>query len=113
MENNKYLRFKYELPEELAGIISSTVSDFNESFIIGYLNTQYIGSLNHMGFYLICDSVNLIEGSSGISYTKPLGIIAKNESEAVRIYGKINNTDTSTCLFEIAHNSANIKVEPI
>lgn len=113
MEGNEYLKFKYELPDMLLNLVRNDVTDFTGNKLTGYMNKSYISSLHHVGLYLVCSAKNLVHDDSGISYNNALGIIAKNENDAIVIYSKITGSDNGTCLCEIANRCDKLEVEQV
>lgn len=114
MYDNKYVKFKYNVSSEALNVIRE-IAPLNTNYIESYVNVKYMGMLDYMNLYLICDydSYETPDGKHAMDYTRPLGIIGQNESDAMYNYRTITGASYCTCISELVSGCRNIAVEPM
>jgi len=103
------IKFKYNLNAGLINLIRSTIVDYGDEYIIGILEDSSKYQLSKMGIFLVCEENTV---NRNIIYSNPLAVVAKNQSDAIRIYYDYTGKDASVmCDLEAYANKA--KVEPL
>ena len=106
------IKFKYTLNNSLAELARGTLSNYFGNSIIGYMDEGDVNNLRHMSLYLMCEII-VDETTGNKTYQNAIGVVARNDYQAVGMYNEINNTDTGSVLCEIENKCDELKVEPL
>lgn len=77
------LKFKYKIPSQLRPLIMGTMIGYTDEYLYGFVEAGVLSQLNHHGLYIVCECKQI---PSKMIYQNPVVVVAKNESDALRIY---------------------------
>jgi hypothetical protein len=99
----------------MSEFIANNVSpDINTKYLIGYLPDNYrAGSMLAMcKLYVVC-SASADEDNPTLEYKNPVAVVAKNDSDAIRIYNEEFDKNDGTMLFVADESAIKAKVEAL
>lgn len=103
------VEFNYKLPESLVPLMNQEIMDFNDEYILGYVDQADAGNLKHCSMFMVTQ----LETYDKLSINKnPLAIVAKNETQALDIYFRATNNTDGAIFCNITENCSGIKVQP-
>ena len=102
------VKFKYTLSSQIQPLINSTVVDYPYDYIIGYLEEGT--NLRHSSLYIVCE---LEDTNSLLIYKNPIGVVAKNERQAIELFSEVTSKNNGSAICEVVNRCDNLKVEPI
>ena len=102
------VNFKYRIHESLIPLIQKDIMNYNNNFLIGYLEEG--SDLRYSGLYLVCE----IKRMQNIDIRlNPIAVVARNESEEIRIYQEITEINDCTVICELERRCDALKVETL
>ena len=104
-----YKKFIYNLPEALQQLMIKEIVNFNDTALDCWINVADARELRHRSLYLVCDY--RVIGSNAI-YSMPMGIVAKNNMEALEAYHDVTTNTNGTIHSELENNCAKMKIIP-
>lgn len=103
-----YIQFIYKLPNDIVSLANKEFVDFADDRIYGWMNKKDTNYLRHCSMYLVSE----MEVHGKITVLKnPVGIVARNENDALVTYNAVTNNTNGAIHSEIETNCQNIKVE--
>lgn len=103
------VQFSYKLPESLVPLMNQAIMDFNDEYILGWVDQADAGNLRHCSMFMITE----LETHDDITINKnPIAIVAKNESQALEIYYRATENTNGSVFCNITENCSGIKVQP-
>lgn len=104
------IKFKYRMNQNLAQMVSSTVSGYTGQYLTGIMPAGLTSQLRHSSLFLVCD---FSEDDAGVqTYSNPVAIVAVNEVMAAQIYRE-HFEKPAFILHRIEDDCSKIKVETI
>jgi len=103
----KTIRFIYKPNEQMMQMINSEIVDYGNDFLYGIMDEQDKYMLKKRAIYLMCEE----EPRYGkMIYKNPLAVVAKNQSDAARIYFEWTGANSS-CMCELEQYANKAKVQ--
>ena len=103
------IEFRYKLSNDIAGLMANSFPGFSGVYITGWLNQMDVRFLKKSSLYLVCDTQSDVS-SGAISFSHPIGIVARNESDALIYYNIIFGREGSIHS-ELIQNCKGLSVE--
>jgi hypothetical protein len=104
------IRFKYRIPHALEQLVQTTIIDYHDEYFYGLMEEGVVHQLQHYQLFLVCQTQNL--GSITV-YKNPLVVVAKNESDALRVFYEDTKIGDASVHSILETHCDKIKVEPI
>lgn len=105
------ITFRYAIKENLLPLVKENIVNYGSDYLIGYMEEGIAGQLKHVSLYLVCEMAE--PNNSMIIYQNPIAIVARNNTEAVRVFYELTQKDNGTVLCEIENRCDNLVVEPL
>lgn len=104
-----YIKFIYKLPSSIASLANKEFVNFVDDRVCGWMNKKDANYLRHCSMYLVSE----METHGKLTVlSNPIGIVARNESDALVTYHAVTGKDNGAVHSEIESNCQSIKVEP-
>ena len=103
------IRFKYRIPENLQPLVDKTIVNYGLNYLYCIMPEGIVSQLRHCSLYMICE-FEYINGTQ--VWSKPMGVVAHNEVEAMEAYVRETQKENGAVLCEVVNRCDNIKVEP-
>lgn len=102
------INFIYKLPASLVPLTRKEMIGFTDDRIVGWFDQADVSQLKHCSMFMVC---NYEQNSNVTVYTDPVGIVARNEVQALEIYHKATNMVNGLVFCSIIDDCSNITVE--
>lgn len=103
------IRFIYKPNQDMLRLIRETIADYGNDFLYGIIEETDKYQLKKRGLYLMCEEKTV---AGIVVYSNPLAVVAKNQSDAARIYFEETGMNSS-CMCDLELIAAKAKVYPI
>lgn len=103
------LEFKYTLPENILSLMG-VFEKFYGEHLDGYVDEADLPRLKDVSLYIVCEVEETKTNAKKI-YKNPIGIVARNEVDAITKFSSIKNTE-GFIFAELVHDCSKLKVEP-
>jgi hypothetical protein len=103
------IQFIYRPKPDVLDALHNNMVGFTSDFVNGYMEEGVTNQLHHKSLFLACE--NDYTEESGLSMRNPVAIVAKNESEAITLYGEVTNCDNATVFARLEDRCNGLEVE--